>query len=70
MSSCGCDKFERLVGVETRAYIANFLDETSTDEQGGVVYYRCRICGTDWKRTAEADQRRQSLVRLANKHNV
>jgi hypothetical protein len=70
MSSCGCDKFERLVGLETKVYIVEFLEETSTDEESGVVYYRCRICGTPWKRAGEADQRRESLVRLETEHNV
>ena len=70
MDSCGCDKFDRLVGLETRVYIIEFLEETSTDERTGAVYYRCRICGTPWKRSAEVDQRRESLVRLETQHNV
>jgi len=70
MDSCGCDKFERLVGLETRVYIVEFLEETSTDERTGAVYYRCRICGTPWKRSVEVDQRRESLVRLETQHNV
>ena len=49
MVECNCDRFEKVVGVATRLYIADFLECTGNDPARDLVYYRCRLCGAVWK---------------------
>ncbi|MDX2034800.1 MAG: hypothetical protein SF339_29265 [Blastocatellia bacterium] len=66
-TACACDKFDRLEGAATMAYIAQFLDRADKDEEqddAGRTYYFCRRCGRPWARTIEEGNRKPSLLRL------
>jgi hypothetical protein len=59
-SPCACDKFQRLEGAATQAYITQFLSKTGADDEA--IYYQCRICQTNWKKVEAA--KRPSLVQI------
>ena len=63
-SSCACEKFDRLEGAATAAYISQFLDKGETDETAGKTYYYCRHCRRPWVRLVDEGNRKPSLVRL------
>lgn len=69
-TSCACDRFERLTGVATSAYLADFLERTGAEADGTTTYYRCRVCGRPWKCVKEEGERRPTLIRLETKSNV
>ena len=70
MESCGCDRFDRLEGAATQAYIVRFLERIGADEARHVTYYRCHVCGRDWSKIEDPEQRRPSLVRLPDEEKV
>ncbi|MFN0084835.1 MAG: hypothetical protein ACKVX9_05565 [Blastocatellia bacterium] len=63
-TSCACDKFERLEGAATTAYISQFLDRAENGEEAGRTHYYCRRCGRPWVRVVEEGSRKASLFRL------
>lgn len=62
-ADCACDRFPRLEGAATQAYISQFLEKTGEDTARGQAHYRCRVCGRAWVRTESEDRRKPSLVR-------
>ena len=63
--SCACDKFERLEGAATIAYISQFLVRADEEEEeAGRTHYFCRRCGRPWVRVVEEGNRKASLIRL------
>ena len=70
VNNCNCDRFEYLVGAATRAYSDDFLQRTGKDEATGDVFYRCRVCGTPWKRVDEKSGKTPRLVKLSRSANV
>jgi hypothetical protein len=64
MIQCDCDRFEYLTGVATRAYMNDFFERTGKDEATGEVFYRCRLCGTPWKRLGQKEARGIKLIKL------
>ncbi len=62
--SCACEKFDRLEGAATAAYISQFLEKADADEAAGKTYYFCRRCGRPWVRLVDEGNRKPSLVRL------
>ncbi|MEP7272738.1 MAG: hypothetical protein ABI882_14645 [Acidobacteriota bacterium] len=72
MRECSCDRFEYLVGAAIKAYSADFLERTGADPEQGLAFYRCRVCGTPWKRVDRKDQSAPgaTLVRLPRQENV
>ena len=67
---CACERFDRLEGAATQAYISQFLERTDADEETGRTWYCCRVCGRPWLRTEIEGQRKASLVRLESGFNV
>ncbi len=57
---CACDKFQRLEGAATQAYLTQFLQKTGADDDA--TYYQCRVCATNWKKIEES--KRPSLVQI------
>jgi hypothetical protein len=69
-TDCACDRFARLEGAATQAYISQFLERTAVDEEEGRTHYICRICGRPWVRIESEDQRKPSLIRQEMEFNV
>jgi hypothetical protein len=65
MTQCNCDRFELLVGAATRVYTLDFLEQTGRNDATGDVYYRCRLCGTPWKRVEQKDAKTPKLIKLS-----
>lgn len=70
MPDCKCDRFEYLAGAATKVYAADFLERTGCDEETGEVFYRCRVCGTSWKRVERKDRKSPSLIKLPSQADV
>ncbi len=68
--ACACDRFTRLEGAATQAYISQFLERTANDEEGGETHYVCRFCCRPWVRIESEDQRKPSLIRQEMEFNV
>lgn len=64
MTSCSCERFERLAGAAIKAYSADFLERASSEPEKGTVYYRCKVCGTPWKRVDAHDHQPAALIKL------
>ncbi len=60
---CACQRFERLEGVATQAYITQFLERDGSDEEVRVAHYTCRVCGASWVWTEADGPRKSSLVK-------
>ncbi len=69
-TECACDRFERLEGAATQAYISQFLEKTDADEATGRTWYVCRVCRRPWRRETAEGNRKPSLVRLETEFNV
>lgn len=64
MSPCGCDRFEWFDDPAAHLYTKDFLERTGKDDSTGEVYYRCRACGTPWKRETPKGAKDMRLVKL------
>ncbi|MFN7944880.1 MAG: hypothetical protein U0Z53_05980 [Blastocatellia bacterium] len=62
-SRCACQQFARLQGAAAQAYSASFLERVAGDEPSAALY-RCRECGTRWRKVETEGEKRASLLRL------
>lgn len=62
-ADCACDRFAHLEGAAVHAYISQFLEKSSGNEDPEQIHYRCRVCGRPWVKTESEDRQKPSLVR-------